>query len=613
MDRFDRSALLDALDDLFFVFDASGTVVEWNQTVVDVTGYSEDELKQLSPPAFFEGEDSERVATAVAEVFETGAATIEADLVTADGETIPYEFSARRLTEGDETIGLAGIGRDITRRKRTEHERQAILDRMSDAFMALDRDWQLTLVNESAREILGAAMDRDPAEDTFVGLNLWEEIPEAVDTTYYERYHEAMETQEAVSFEEYFDPLDTWFDVRAYPSETGLSVFFYDITELRRQRDRLANRDQVLRAMYEIMADSELQFEEQVERLLALGRRELDTAYGTLSQIRGEEYLFEHVSAEDDAVQSGDVVPLSATNCEIAATTEQTLVLGNVARDAPEETHRTGYTDMGISCYIGAPVYVDDDVYGTFCFYDTDPKAGQFSEWEETLVDIMSRWVSYELQRQQTNKELARQNEQLEKFASIVSHDLRNPLNVLAGSLELAADADEPDAIDRCYRAIDRMETIIDDLMTLARAGAAIDELEPVSLPSIVEGCWDTVSTGDATLAVKTDETIVADESRLRQLFENLFRNAVEHGGSGVSVVVESIPHGFAIADDGPGIPADECEAVFESGFTTTADGTGFGLAIVREIVEAHGWDIRVTESADGGARFEIMGVEFVT
>jgi len=74
-----------------------------------------------------------------------------------------------------------------------------------------------------------------------------------------------------------------------------------------------------------------------------------------------------------------------------------------------------GYTDWGISCYIGGPVFVNDEVYGTFCFYDTEPRDTQFSGWEVTLVDLMSRWVSYELQRKQATDQLQQQNERLEE------------------------------------------------------------------------------------------------------------------------------------------------------------------------------------------------------
>lgn len=109
---------------------------------------------------------------------------------------------------------------------------------------------------------------------------------------------------------------------------------------------------------------------------------------------------------------------------------------------------------------------------------------------------------------------------------------------------------------------------------------------------------------------VDTKSVIRADESRLRQVFENLIRNSIEHGGGDVTVRVGELADGFYVEDDGPGIPSGERERIFEAGHSTGEDSTGFGLSIVKEIVEAHGWQISATEGAAGGARFEITGVE---
>ena len=209
-------------------------------------------------------------------------------------------------------------------------------------------------------------------------------------------------------------------------------------------------------------------------------------------------------------------------------------------------------------------------------------------------------------------RELKRQNQRLEEFTSVVSHDLRNPLNVAQGRSEMARAECDSDHLEDVSRALDRMETLIDDLLTLAREGKSVEATEPTDLAATVDGCWRNVGTGDATLVVDSERTIRADRSRLEQLFENLVRNAIEHGGDDATVTVGEVDDGFFVADDGPGIPEDERERVFDSGYSTANRGTGFGLSIVREIAEAHGWEISVTESADGGARFEIAGVDVV-
>jgi len=213
-------------------------------------------------------------------------------------------------------------------------------------------------------------------------------------------------------------------------------------------------------------------------------------------------------------------------------------------------------------------------------------------------------------ERKERARKLERQNARLHEFVSVVSHDLRNPLNVALGHTELARRECDSEHLDTVGDAVDRCQALVEDLLALARSGKAIGTTEPVTLPELARECWQTTPSADATLAVETDQTISTDRSRLQQMFENLFRNAVNHGGGEVTVTVGEIADGFYVADGGAGIPDEERDDIFETGYSTADDGTGFGLAIVKEIVEAHGWEIRVTDSETGGARFEITGVE---
>jgi signal transduction histidine kinase len=218
--------------------------------------------------------------------------------------------------------------------------------------------------------------------------------------------------------------------------------------------------------------------------------------------------------------------------------------------------------------------------------------------------------VSNELQRQEASERLQAQNEQLEQFASVVSHDLRNPLNVAEGRLELAQEECESDHLDDVRRAHERMSARIDNLLTLAREGEQVGALESVDLADLTQDCWRNVATAEATLTITGERAIQADRSRLQQLLENLMRNAVEHGGDDVTVTVGALDGGFYVEDDGPGIPEGVRENVFEEAYSTSEDGTGFGLRIVEQVAQAHGWHVRVTDSSQGGARFEITGVE---
>lgn len=216
--------------------------------------------------------------------------------------------------------------------------------------------------------------------------------------------------------------------------------------------------------------------------------------------------------------------------------------------------------------------------------------------------------------RKQRELELRAKNERLERFASMVSHDLRNPLSVASGYIELARAEADSDHLQTAENAIDRMETLIEELLELAREGQEVTDRKRVDLDTLARSSWATVDQRKATLVAETDAEVRADEIRLGQVFENLFRNAIEHGGPDVTIRVDLAESGdsFYIENSGEPIPADKHEEIFETGVTTNKQGTGFGLAIIDRIVTAHGWEIAVTDSPLGGPRFEITGVDLL-
>jgi len=245
-------------------------------------------------------------------------------------------------------------------------------------------------------------------------------------------------------------------------------------------------------------------------------------------------------------------------------------------------------------------------------------------------------------------EELARKNERLEEFVSVASHDLRTPLSSARTAAELARDTGDADFFDRLDDAHDRFERMLDELLTLAQQGAGVTATDPTDLGSVARTAWESVGSERAVLSVASSPTIEADAGRLRRLFENLLRNAIEHGstdpssaarghtaarappasrsngrertggddgdsdGDGVTIRVGGLDDGagFYVADDGPGIPPEARESVFDPGYTTAEEGTGFGLAIVCRIAAAHGWEVSLGESDAGGARFEFAGVD---
>lgn len=235
---------------------------------------------------------------------------------------------------------------------------------------------------------------------------------------------------------------------------------------------------------------------------------------------------------------------------------------------------------------------------------------GRVTAWSEEGEPVRATGCIVDItEQQEREREMRRQNERLEAFARVLSHDLRNPLNVAEGRLALLAEDHESEHVDAIRRAHRRMGELIDDLLVWSRSGAPVTSNDSIDLEAASRSAWETVETKGGTLSIEGDAVVIADALRLRQLLENLFRNAVEHGGETVTVRVGADVSRFYVEDDGPGIPPDERDRVLQHGYSTATEGTGFGLSIVKEIADAHEWDVRVTAGRDGGTRVEFQGV----
>ena len=479
---------LNALEDVFYVVGADGTVRRWNDRLVEVTGYSASELDGIDAPALFAAADRDVISRAIEPPIDERDPTVEAALRTSDGDTIPYELSGARLTDRDgEFAGIVGVGRDLTER----HERE--------------------------RELAETNLKLEALSEAFPDLA----FVVSVDGQYLEAFA-GPETEPLL----YDGP---------EPYDAG---------------------DQHVRDVFD---------DEQAERVLETFRRATDTG-----RIQSIEYELDVDS--DRRWFEGRVAPVDGT-------VDGREVVVWVVRDGTERTER--------------------------------------------------------------ERELERQNQRLEEFASVVSHDLRNPLQAAAGRLELAGAECDTEHLEAATDAIDRTRTLVDDLLTLAREGETGGEIEPVGLRGAACDRWDSIAPEAARLRVETDRTVRADPHGLAQLLENLLRNSVDHGstaprpntcgdavkhgstdpasesradavgGPGATVTVGDLEDGFYVEDDGPGIDPEDRATVFDPGYSTSDDGAGYGLRVVKRIAEAHGWSVRAVEGTRGGARFEITGVEF--
>jgi len=199
-----------------------------------------------------------------------------------------------------------------------------------------------------------------------------------------------------------------------------------------------------------------------------------------------------------------------------------------------------------------------------------------------------------------------RERRRLETVRSTLSHDVGNPLNLAAGRLELAGNGDVESHLPHVAMALDRIELLVGDCQSLVEAGKPIDEPDRRSVAAAAEQVWSDLETGEGTLET-VPVTAAAEPARLGLLLSALLSNAVVHTDGPVTVTVEPLDDGsgFAVQDDGGGIPADERGYVFDWGYTTDPEREGRGLTIAREAARAHGWQLRLGDPP-AGTRIEV-------
>jgi PAS domain S-box-containing protein len=269
-----------------------------------------------------------------ARVFETGRPVDEweCQLEGRDGVRRWLSVSAAPITDRDGAVERVVVAtKDITRLKdrtrRIERQRNSlrseldeIFERIDDGFFALDDEWRFTHLNDEAERLL------DRSREELLGEDVWEEFPDAAESTFRREYERAMGTQEAVTFEEFYPPLDAWFEAHAYPSETGLSVYFRDVTE-RKERELALERYETI---FETVGDA-IYVVDEGQRFVEVNRTAEDLSGfdrerilgATVADFIGEEAadhafeLAEDLSPEDREVAAAEYTLTAADGTEV--------------------------------------------------------------------------------------------------------------------------------------------------------------------------------------------------------------------------------------------------------------------------------------------------------
>jgi PAS domain S-box-containing protein len=614
-----------------------GSFVDMNETYADLFGYDREACIDAGFEALHPDEPPhtiERAQTQVRETLAEGPRTFEWPGVRRDGERVWTEVHLAPIRLGGVDRVLTTV-RDVTARKERERERRRTTRRYRAIFNdpnilagLLDYDGAVLDVNDTAMAYV------DALRDDVTGVPFWETPwfaqSDAVQADLRTHVDQAADG-EYVEFETSL--VDSDGETRAI--EGGLRPVTDDDGEV--VSIVVSAREVTERRARERELERIRDFFTEAERLGNLGAWEFDVDGNAIwtdgtRRIHGVDDDFE------PTVEAGLDFIHPADREEVRSAVESAL-----AADEPYEIEARLITTTGDTRWIR-------------------------TSGESIGEDTVRGYIQDVTERKEYERRLERQNDRLDAFASLVSHDLRNPLTVAQGRLQLLRSACDcgAEGFDDVERAHGRIRALIDDLLALARQGKDVDETEPVDLSSAVTTCWQTVDTAGAALVADVDCRIEASRSQLKQLLENLIRNSVEHGSTSnrtkpgdsvehgstsnrtkpgdsvehgstsnqagpddapayrsadtetdfdrgaepaVTVTVGELADGFYVADDGPGIPESERETVFEPGHTTLDDGTGFGLSIVKRIADAHGWAVSIRESDAGGARFEITGI----
>jgi PAS domain S-box-containing protein len=629
---------LDAIPDTFAMTDLEGRFLRRNERHRRVTGYSDEELKEMKGLDLFPAEEAERIEAAIASVTEEGSTTFEATYRTRDGRLIPHEFSATLVRDSSgKPVGICGVGRDITERKKVEREitryreelESLVAERtfeLEEAKRRLEHDIAereraeaaLRVSKKRFRNLADSAMDAIIMLDETGRIDYWNpaaervygyEAREALGETAFEllapenlseEYGRAFEKYVAKGTGETKKGADEFLAQRksgeAFPVELtvapldldsgpGAVVIVRDITE------RIESQRQV---------ESEKQF---VESILS-GMQDVLVVFDLEGNfVRWNRKVIEVTGYSDDELADMNMTSLFD---------EEGMAR---AADAFREILIRGESRFEITGVTRSGKRIPYELIG-FLLHD--------EEGNPVNVCGLGRDIS---ERKQAEEEMLRLNRELDAFAQTASHDLRTPLT----SIKLSADYllkvwrardDVPDSgaeIERAARVItesaDQAEALIEDLLALARAGHETGKAETVNVSRIVGRILTEHSEEirERGMKVQVDYDlgrVRANPTHIYQLFGNLFENAVKYNTSAnpevqVRYLGEKEGHAYMVRDNGPGIPPDSTESIFlpfnkgEGGGT----GTGMGLAIVEKIVHLYGGSIEAVN--DKGACFE--------
>lgn len=531
-------------------------------------------------------------------------------------------------------------------------ERASLLERITDAFYGLDRQWRFTYVNQRALDFYG----RERAE--LLGQCFWDIFPMAKGSALQEQYERAMREQRTVSFETLSPLRGRWVEVHAYPAPHGLAVNFRDISrrkqteeELNHALTQLHRREEQLQANERQLAsevDAMRRLHELVNRLLGCNDLQtaleevLDAAIALLEADMGnfqlvnphthELQLAAHRGFSPDFLEqfrSEGSLP-SALRAS-AVQRGQPVIVADVDTDPDFIPHRRIAASAGFRAVQSTPVTSrHGESLGVLTTHFREPRRP--TDRALRMIDLYARQAADFLERMRAEDALKETDRRKSEFLAILAHELRNPLAPIRNGLQILRLVPSAGELSqRTMNMMDRQMThlvhLVDDLLDVSRItrGSLALKRQRTSvtdvLASAVEGSRPLIEAHAHELVIDVGTTVPpivdGDPNRLVQVFSNLISNSAKYTDRGGTITVtltcEDGEVVVSVRDTGIGIPPSALERVFEMfsqirpGDDRAAGGLGIGLSLVRTLTRLHGGSVSASSEGPGrGSTFTV-------
>ena len=443
-----------------------------------------------------------------------------------------------------------------------------ILNRITDGFFALDNNWNFTYVNEEASRLLARRSEE------LIGRKVWYEFPAAVELLFYEMYHKAVSEQEAVTFDAFFPPLNTWFDVRAYPSEDGLSVFFKDITE---NKKVLSQNEQHYKSLFEQNPD-------------AVYSLDLHGNYLSVNEamVRTMGY------SEEEFLSMSYIPIIPEEDIEMTTSHFQNATKGITQHYETKVVHKDGRV-LHIRV-TNIPIVVDEEIVGVY-------------------------GIARDITKQIETEKLLLRSEKLSavgQLSASIAHEIRNPLTSIKGFIQLLKTTmkDVPEYLDIVSEEVTRIEDITGELLVLAKPEKLHYNFEDferiIDQVVVLLNSQALINKVEIKTDVQHIPHIYCVQPQIKQVLINIIKNSIEAmpDGGEVKVRAEQINETqikISVSDEGCGIPEEILELIGLPFYTTKDKGTGLGMMTTINIVEAHGGNLDISSTTGQGTTVTII------